>query len=142
MQTTHNLNQIIVYGSLRKGGRNWRTLIPDSILVETTYIAGYQMFRINKGHERLSEPYPFIVETGMKSHKIKVELVLLTNDELRAVQRAESAYLTKSILIQGYEKPFLLYVQDEKHKRRYKPEHVEKVLGNNWVPFARKRGIF
>jgi len=140
----HNhLNRVLVYGSLRQGGYNQKNLIPKAIFFGTTVIEGFQMFRINKGNERISERYPFVVHTGMKSHKIKVDILLLTNDELRAVQRAEHAYLQKPIMIPDWENdPFLMYIQDEAHMKRYRPEHVECIKSGSWPAYARKAGIF
>lgn len=134
----NNYHQVIVYGTLREGCYNRKAHIPKAVSLGTILLPGYKLYRKIR-NKRIADLFPFAIKTGFKSHKIRVELLLLTTDELRKVQKLENQYITIPVMIEGYQNPFLMWIQDEKYLKSLGDMacHIQ----GNWIPYSRRNGI-
>lgn len=140
MPITNNYHQVIVYGSLREGCHN-RKHIPKAISLGKIDLPYFKMFQ-KHFNRRLSDKFPFIIYSKNKTDKIKGEMLLLTSDELRIVQTLENQYLTIPIMIEGYEKPFLIWTQDDQYLNQSLGigGAMVKIPFGNWLKHAKLNG--
>ena len=134
-----NYHRILVYGTLRKDCYNRKAHIPNAISLGTTKLSGFQMYRKIQ-NRRIADNFPFVVKTGFKSHKIKVEMLLLTSKELRKIMKLENQYLVIPVQIEGYKEPFLMWVQDDEYLKSLPEGWAVRIL-SDWIPYAKKENI-